>query len=346
MPNGYLQRTIRETGFASEEFPDFNKEKLLSVKHMADRHIPLQNRNYWLFYLPDFTPLFKDWYGLYISNVIQLYNPEAKATIMCDKEYLLLRYEGKRPKEIVAEQCAHPDYLENLLYACRRTQDTCHLLLVENEKKLKEGKEPNLEQVIGKITEFAAYGLDNVFSEELFHEKFPFAALQQLTYIKRSSWGELYNKALGLLEATHVGEITEEEAIMLHAEHASYLRWGDIETKEKDVQFSKRLLTQMKTTYPTYQEIYEYQLQQKEVLRRVPESPALRYRQECMQLAEDKELFSSMVTFAQAAVDYNEMRRILFTRTLRFLRNYCETKQLDWTIISLVDVMKSNRSEE
>lgn len=340
--NGHLQGTVNSCQgcFTHKELQALRAAKatpagLLGVKHMASRYLPVDGP-FWLFYLSDFTRLFKDWYGRYIDAVMHLYKPDASACLHDDSGYLILRYAGQRPRDVVAHWCkTELGRVSQLLDNARAA--------MEKAAHAKGG----LDEIVGQMTTFAAYGLDNVFPDAVLAESFPGVEHGRLFYPVVSSWHTLYLHGRNALEAMYVGELSAEAAVQQYADKC-FLRWGDIETRESDMEYAQRLLKQMTSTYPHYGAIYD--AKEEETFRQRLHAPRIA-REEYIHHALDaapkrtRPLLHLLARFAQEASEYNEMRRILFTRTLRHIRDYCEQERIDWKTASLQAVIRGGNHE-
>ncbi len=325
-----------------------SKEELLRVKHMAERSIPVEGNNknsFWFFYLPDFTNIFKDWYGKYIDGIIETYETGAQACIHMDDDYLLLKYSGLRPKEVVKRKIlSNPNYVYSLIDKAETAQLDC-----ESELRKFGGSSRHhygdLKNLVEKVTNFASYGLDTVFPESLMLERFPFINLSELYYSRISSWTQLREKGIDYLESIYVGEKSYNLAINEYAEKVSYMRWGDIESKENDAKFTRTLFASLSTNFPDYGAIYNYKKNNEENNHLF--SRSLKYNTYVHEVSKnicdkDKKLFDSLLFFAHHAIEYNERRRMYFTRGFKLIRNFCEENDVNWRTVSLNELIKNH----
>ena len=326
-----------------------DKGKLLEIKHMAERYVPLDigsgQTSFWLFYLPDFTNIFRDWYCRYTAGIIETYKTNAHACIHRSAEYFLLKYCGQRPKELVLKKLEeNPKWIYDLISEVHKSEADCSRELWKFENNLKNSSAPDVAELIDKVNNFAAYGLDNVFPENYFVKKFPFAYLSGLYPNNLSSWLMIWEKAVTCLDAVYNKEKTEGQAAQEIAD-ISYLRWGDMESKEDDLKFAQRYMGRLKISFPNWFSICDYREKKKEDERiNLNLSRHISYANEisAQMNANDKEIFKSMAYFACESIAYNEKRRINFTKCLRLLRDYCEQRDIDWRVARLEDLVLNN----
>ncbi|MDP3770589.1 MAG: hypothetical protein Q8R40_06670 [bacterium] len=321
-------------------------KELLAIKHMAERFVGVECESsamLWVFYLPDFTRLFKDWYCLYIKKIFEIYTPDASACIHDDGDgYVLLRYKGERPRDIVLHEILNGnwDYVTRLLERAKRSELSCMQQIDRFENFLcKHTDAFDFEAFMDALSTFAGYGLDTLFPETLVEEMFPHVDVSALYHSPLSSWGMLLEGMLTHLEMVYAKKITEETAIDRYADTISYLRWGDIESHENDLAFTRKLFMQEKRSYPSFahiaarsQRLYEE--------KRIFGMPTIRYQMylekfACELDASLKMSFFHLAEFATKAQQYNELRRILFTKSLRLMRELCEQMSLDWRSVSI-----------
>lgn len=327
---------------------------LMDHKHMAERCVTVDGAlpgvHFWLFCLPDFTRLFKDWYQRYLETMLRLYQPNACAMLSDDGTWLLLRYEGDRPRAIIERTIRRGAYddIETLIERAEHAER-----VAEDALRVCETAAPhtdmNLESLITAVTAYAAFGLESLFPEELLVERFPTIALNRLYWTPVSAWQRLLDGAMRSLERVYVGEEREDEAVERYAREASFLRWGDITSHEEDFTFTKRLFVGLRSEFPHYPAIWEAE-EQRRFSVRVHGSPLAQYERYVAEArgriaADDHALFDVLVRFAREAQRYNEMRRILFTRALRILRTQTTLRGLDWRTAALADLLYATTRE-
>lgn len=329
---------------------------LMDIKHMAERFVPVEEGLpgvfHWLFYLPDFTRLFKDWYRRYVEHIFACYQLNAYAMCSDDGTWLLLRYEGERPRDLIARAFKHGEH-EAIRSLMRRVdqaeQDAEAALRTYGTRTNGSGGSANLERLVSAVTAYAAFGLENLFPEELVRKRFPGVELNQLYWTPVSAWQRLIDGAVATLERVYVGEEREAEAMERYARETSMLRWGDIASAEEDRAFTERFFAGLRREYPHYGAIWEAE-RERLFRMRVHGSPLTQHERYLAEVRKDiasadLECFNVLAEFAGAAQRYNEMRRIIFTRTLRALREHCEQQGIDWRSVSLCDALSAKPHE-
>ncbi|MBI4133478.1 hypothetical protein HY478_02585 [Candidatus Uhrbacteria bacterium] len=318
---------------------------LKKIKHMAERHIEVpstDNHLLWLFYLPDFTRLFVDWYVRYIDHVFAVYAPTADAGLTFDGTNLLFTWRGCRPRERLVHLLDVGEYgtVRTVLEAARQARVDAERALVRFDDRLRgRSSTVTVAELVRVVSRFAAYALNNVFPEELFVERFPHVPLYGAYFTPISSWQLLFERALDALEAIYVGEATREVAVERYARETAYVRWGDIESCDDDLAFAARLFDGIGREFPTCRSIWEHHSARRD-RRRISGDPRLGHEREvhtwrALVAPADRELFDTLITFAAEGQEYNEHRRLIFTRTLRLLRELCERNGHDWRTVSL-----------
>jgi hypothetical protein len=331
-----------EKGIASTDL-----KSMLGVKHMAQRRIALGKLaagEVWLFYLPDFTPIFKGWYHLYIEAVKARYNPSAETNLHLGPEFVLLKYQGVRPREVLERLLRYENWggVELLLRQCRQAEHECEGQLRELSAR-KRLRGSAVAKLVYAMTNFAAFGIDNIFPEALLVRKFPFVDLSAVYFSRLSTWGLIHERALDVLTDRFAGTLTHHEAVVQLATKAAYLGWGDIESPESDRAFAEKLLASYIKQYPNLAVLHESAESEREDLR-LTGSPALRYGQSVSTWrtsvdARSQSMFDLLIMLAREAQEYNEKRRLLFTQSLRIIRTYCEQENLDWRQCRLEEVL-------
>lgn len=329
---------------------------LMDIKHMAERFVLVEEGLpgvfHWLFSLPDFTRLFKDWYRLYVERIFVCYQLNAYAMCSDDGTWLLLRYEGERPRDLIARAFEHGEH-EAIRSLMRRTeqaeQDAEAVLRAHGTRMNGSGGLANLERLVATVTTYAAFGLENLFPEELVRDRFPHVELNQLYWTPVSAWQRLVDEAVRTLDRVYVGEEREGVAMERYAKEVSFLRWGDIASAEEDLAFTERLFAGLRHEYPHAVAIWEAE-QERRYRARVYGSPLTQHERALAEMRKsiapaDIECFNVLAQFAGAAQRYNEMRRIIFTRTLRVLRKHCEHRGIDWRSVALSDLLSTTTSE-
>lgn len=344
MNDSFSKEEIRKIATAKR----ITRKMEFPIRHMAERCAEVKSSKkklIFLFYLPDFTMLFKDWYRKYIEFIFKAYPIKAAAKITAGKEFLILKYTGQRPKDFVRSALCKNDfrYLYSLLDRARKAEEECRNALDNFENDI-----PKLagipKELIEKMSYYASFALNNVFPEEFFMKTFPTVDLARLFYSPISSWEMLYEKASHLLEKIYTGEEDEEKILEGYAREVSYLRWGDICPHSEDVEYSKKIFAGMKMAYPNFSILWNHN-QEEEFNSRLS---ALTYgsyiRKARTGISKSKKkIFEFMVVFAREAQRYNEMRRILFTKSLRLFRKFCEQKNINWKTISLNSLLTQER---
>jgi hypothetical protein len=337
-----MERVAIERGVASADLVS-----MLKVKHMAHRRVTLGQLSageVWLFYLPDFTQIFKDWYRLYIDAVKARYNPAAETNLYFGQDFVLLKYGGIRPRGVLERMLRHEDWegIETLLKRCHQAEFECErqLLTLAADKSLAPQA---VAKLVSSMTNFAAFGLDNIFPEDLLVRKFPFVDLSTVYFSRLSTWGLIHKRTLETLADHFAGTLTHDGSVERLAATAAYLGWGDIENPESDRLFAATLLTSYMKQYPNLAVLHESAEAEREGLR-FSGSPALHYGQSIHKWRagidpSDLKLFDWLVRLAREAQEYNEKRRLLFTQSLRALRSYCEQEKLDCRHCQLVEVL-------
>lgn len=322
-------------------------ESMLKVKHMAHRRVALGELSageVWLFYMPDFTQIFKDWYRLYIDAVKARYNPAAETNLHFDQDFILLKYGGVRPREVLERLLRHEDWegVEALLKRCHQAEFECERQL----RVLSAGKcleTSSVSRLVGAMTDFAAFGIDNIFPEALLVREFPFVDLSTAYFSRLSAWGLIHKRTLEALADYFAGTLTRKEAVDRVAATAAHLGWGDIESLEFDSALAEKLLGSYMKQYPNLADLHESAEAERQGLR-FSGSPALRYGLSIRNWrtkveSSDQPLFDLLVRLAREAQEYNEKRRLLFTQSLRVLRSLCEQEKLDWRTCRLEEVL-------
>ncbi|MBI4434988.1 hypothetical protein HY635_04235 [Candidatus Uhrbacteria bacterium] len=344
----YERRCIaRATGRAKDVI-------LMDIRHMAERCVTvdgaLPNVHFWLFCLPDFTRLFKDWYQRYLEATLRLYQPNAHAMLSDDGTWLLLRYEGDRPRTVIERAIRRGQYDDVLSLIARAERAE---RMAEDALRMHETSQPctavDLDPLITAVTAYVAFGLESLFPEEIIVERFPTVALNRLYWTPVSAWQRLLDAAMRSLERVYIGEAREDEAMERYAREVSFLRWGDIASHEEDLTFTKRLFVGLRSEFLHYPAIWEAE-EQRQFHVRVYGSPLTQYEryvaEERTRIAKDDHaLFDVLVRFAREAQRYNEMRRILFTRALRILRAQAIAQGLDWRTAALADLLSTTTRE-
>jgi hypothetical protein len=322
-------------------------------KHMAERFVPVEGGlpgvYYWLFLLPDFTRLFKDWYRRYVTQIFACYQLNAYAMCSDDGTWLLLRYEGERPRDLIARAFAHGEY-EVIRLLMRRVeqaeQDAEAVLRAHGARMHGSGGLADLERFVATVTAYAAFGLENLFPEEFIHDRFPHVELHQLYWTPVSAWQRLIDEGVHMLDRVYAGEERESAAMERYAKEASFLRWGDIASAEEDRAFTERFFAGLRREYPHVGAIWGAE-EERRFCVRVYGSPLAQHERELAEVRkniapENLECFNVLAEFAAAAQRYNEMRRIIFTRTLRVLRGHCERNRIDWRSVSLNSLLNAS----
>ncbi|OGN28102.1 MAG: hypothetical protein A3A33_04155 [Candidatus Yanofskybacteria bacterium RIFCSPLOWO2_01_FULL_49_25] len=326
---------------------------LLAIKHMAERHIEIEGKAgtaLWLFYLPDFTHLFKDWYSQYIEQVRAIYDTTASGEIVFDREYLLLKYRGRRPRNVVGAWLRDGSYhvLEQLTARASEAETVCNAEISRVEALHRRQCELPLADMVAAVSHFAGFGLDHAFPFELFSQRFPQINSTELFTSPISSWDLLYQRALDAAEQVFVNERSYGEAVRSYADHTSYLRWGDICSREDDISYARMMVSHALQTFPNFASLWRYRQEQRDARRisRASQCHAVRTSVSPLRKIErgDHRLFRELSRFAAISQRYNEMRRILFTRTLRLLRDVCETYEQDWRTTSLAELTRTTAS--
>lgn len=333
-----LEASMRSTGLAS----------MSTVKHMAERHVPIAGQvgeRLWLFYLPDFTRLFKDWYESYIKSLMRLYGLTGTAHLAVEPTFVVLKYEGVRPRDIVYNALTMSNYgwVEGLLADAALAESACIAGLSSLARGVRNGDASLLPHVLTLLDRFAAFGLNDVFPEALVRARFPSLAAGSLFYSPISSWGILHDTALEHLLSVYCGEMEKVEAASRYALETSYVRWGDIESCEEDIRYAHLMINGFRAVFRDARDIWQYQ-EERRVKRRISGSPSVRHAQfvrsaRSAVAASDRVLFDVVSGFATAAQRYNEMRRLLFTKALRLVRDICESRCLEWRTVPLTTVL-------
>lgn len=329
---------------------------LMDIKHMAERFVPVEEGlpgvYHWLFSLPDFTRLFKDWYRRYVEHIFACYQPNAYAMCSDDGTWLLLRYEGERPRDIIARAFEHGEYevIRSLMRRIEQAEQDAEAVLRAHGARMNgSGGLANLERLVATVTTYAAFGLENLFPEELVRDRFPHVELNQLYWTPVSAWQRLIDEAVRTLDRVYAGEEREGAAMERYAKESSFLRWGDIASAEEDRAFTERFFVGLRREYPHVGAIWEAD-EERRFRRRVHGSPLAQHERLLADVrrsiaSADLERFDVLAEFAGAAQRYNEMRRIIFTRTLRVLRKHCEHRGIDWRSVALSDLLSTTTSE-
>jgi hypothetical protein len=310
--------------------------ELMKIKHMASREASPGGNGLWLFYLPDFTRIFKDWYRLYINGLVAAYDTGARFKIAERGPWLMLKYRGLRPRQLFEKAISRGDigYLKQTTEQARREEKECAVRISEAEESLACGKTFDFEGLLAAMTRFAAKGLDSVIPEELIAKRFPFLSPGHLYRTDVSSWDMIRSKALDLLELVYLGKISLGGASESHARAVGCLRWGDIEAHEDDLAYSARLLDGFSRKYSDLASITEYR-EHRAFDRRMAAAASLAAP---AYASRKNNLLAAVVSFTREAQRYNEQRRILFTRTLRITRDLCVRLGLDWRSVALAEV--------
>lgn len=345
---GSIPLTSVESAAIERAKKDGNYQELMRVKHMAERFIEVEvsgsSSLFWLFYLPDFTRLFKDWYAEYIDQIFAVYRPQAKAWLTFDDNFLLLKYEGERPREVVNRLLEKSPYdgIKDLVIRTRAAEQRCSLLV-------NGASAPELSLLVSTMSHFAAYALDTVFPEKLFCKKFPTVELAHLYGSPISSWLLIEEIVQSVLEKMYIGRCSRKEAVRRIASGTSYLRWNDIEDEESDLRFAEYKLARAEIQFPNVKVLWENEEELK-FQKRIHNSRTEqddRYMAECRKhvAAEDLTLFDTLAMFAREGQRCNEMRRLLFTKTLRTLRDFCDKCGLDWRTVTLHKLLRCNENQ-
>lgn len=329
---------------------------LMDIKHMAERFVPVEEWLpgvfHWLFYLPDFTRLFKDWYRLYVERIFVCYQLNAYAMCSDDGTWLLLRYEGERPRDLIARAFKHGKY-EVIRSLMRRVdqaeQDAEAVLRAHGARMNGGGGLPDLERLVATVTTYAAFGLENLFPEEFVRDRFPHMELNQLYWTPVSAWQRLIDEAVRTLDRVYAGEEREGAAMERYARETSFLRWGDVASAEEDRAFTERFFVGLRREYPHVGAIWEAD-EERRFRVRVHGSPLTQHERYLAEVRKsiasaDLECFDVLAEFAGTAQRYNEMRRIIFTRTLHVLREHCEHRGIDWRGVSLCNLLRTTAHE-
>lgn len=328
---------------------------LMDHKHMAERFVPVEEGlpavSHWLFELPDFTRLFKDWYRRYVTQIFACYQPNAYAMCSDDGTWLLLRYEGERPRDIIARAFERGEYgvVRSLMHRVDQVEQDAEAALQTHAARTNGSVGAGLEPLVSAVTRFAAFGLENLFPETFATARFPQVALHQLYWTPVSAWQRLLDEAVVMLDRVYAGEEREREAMERYARESSFLRWGDIASADDDRAFTERFFAGLRREYPHVVAIWEAE-QERRHRARVYGSPLAQHEHELDELRRriapaDLECFNVLAKFAGAAQRYNEMRRIIFTRTLRALREHCEQREINWRSVALSDLLSTTTSE-
>lgn len=325
--------------------------KMLETKHMAERclEVPVsKDKIIWLFFLPDFTRIFRDWYRGYLDNIFELYQPNARALLIDDEKWMTLKYAGERPIQIIRKMLASKDFysVSQLLKKADEAESICKFDLDSMEFNLKTGKLLAIpKKAVDSMNHFAAFALNNVYPDQYFRENFPLADLNRLLTSKISSWKILYDKSVELLEPVYAEIHPEEWAIREYAQNFSFIRWGDIGSPKEDKDYSLKMIRDAQSRFRNYSMVWTYLEQQKEERRMCQMEDATRHSYVKKALTKvpppQKTLFNTMERMAAKAQMYNETRRLFFTRFLKIIRSFCEKEKIDWKTASLKEVTGS-----
>jgi|GEM_PF-4567929 len=327
-----------------------DSSELLKIKHMAARCLDIANQRpehrVWLFYLPDFTAIFKDWYGCYVDAVVNLYDRNSRFTIQREPDFLRLDFFGRRPSQIISNLVENGCFEEisKLLAAAIQARCKCQLQLDAAEKKLQAGRIPDRTLLINTVTEFSAYGLDQVFPERILIQHFPGVEPARLYFTPISSWAILIEKVIEGLEQIYLQRASESEIIGNYAKRFSHLRWGDIEHPNADLYYSEKIFASYKLQFPGIKNIWQMREERKQH-RRFYGSSGANYTQYLENFRKTLnpgsiELFDALAHFAAEAQQYNEWRRILFTKSLRLIREIAFMQNQNFQKVSLVEFLK------
>jgi hypothetical protein len=329
----------------------FDRAMVNPIIHMSERQIPLRAKTLWLFYLPDFTNIFREWYGRYIAGIISIYHPRAKAWIAFEKGFLLLKYSGERPRKVIRRMCECGDWrlVDRILEDAFDAECECGEVIEYFEKNLRRKRKPKLGVLIDAMTRFAAYGLDTVFPEDLLSERFPWVEISRLYGSPISSWSILLEESIASIERIYLGT-PEKLEIKNYAKRFSHLSWGTIRSQDYDLAFAETMLRGAKHNLPNLKAIWD-RTQLRAEQARIHGSSAgnyIRYVNRCAgQIADgDRALWEHLVRFASEAQRYNEMRRIYFTKTLKLVRDFAEMNSIDWRTVSLSRLCGDTRHEK
>ncbi len=322
-----------------------DKQELCSIQHMAERYLKTDSPGVWAYYLPDFTRLFKDWYRLYICQVVVTYRVKASWVFAERRGVLALKFVGERPRDKVLRSFETGDFaaVKQLLHDADRALLDCQSELARAQSALRHGRLPgNLAVLIRMLTKFVSFGLDSVIPERLLEQRFPYVQYSQLANIGISSWLLAWNGALKVLESFYHGSITWKGAVARHRARFARLYWGDMNDRMRDQAFSRRMLEKARKRFPDLFSLLRYEAEQKErrLLEGSPELRNERYLQACLRRCPkpDRELLSQLAKFISRAQEYNEQRRMVFTEGLLVLRTVCERAGLDWRIARLAEM--------
>ena len=124
-----------------------------------------------------------------------------------------------------------------------------------------------------------------------------------------------------------------------YADKTSFIRWGDIASREEDLAYGAHILGGMTREYPNYAILWRAQVAEREALR-IGGSPEQRHARfvaacEAKLPSGKRELFHFLARFATIAQHYNEMRRYIFTKALRQMRDHAESLCVDWLSVPL-----------
>lgn len=324
-------------------------KKMLEIRHMAERclEIPVSKDSFiWIFYLPDFTRIFKDWYRMYLDNIFELYQPDARAILVDEGKWLTLKYAGERPIQIIRQMLAAKDFdsVSQLMKKADEAEKACRSDLNSMEFWLRTGTLPAIpRKAVNSMNRFAAFALNNVYPDRYFHENFPLVDLNRLLTSKISSWKILYDKSVELLEPVYAGIYPEEQAVSEYAQNFSFIRWGDICSSEDDSDYSLKMIRDAKSSFQNYSLVWNYLEHQKEERRldRMEDAARHSYVKKVLEKIPpaQKNLFTAMEKMAAKAQRYNEMRRLFFTRFLKIIRSFCENKTINWKNASLEKIV-------
>lgn len=324
-----------------------NLGELVHIKHMTERYVEQPRKlakTYWMFYLPDFTRIFRDWYMWYIAEMLRVYGVKAHAEMEWDGTYLTLRYVGKRPITLVTEWLNNHEYdkLHALYEHIDQAERTAHKSLYAcAHGTLTQTK---LRECVQSVTAYATYGLNNVFPEELFETTFPQARIAALFTTNNSAWGALWKHAIDALEYHYVHHTPMSWTISAFAREHAHLRWGDIISREDDITFSTKILRDASVTYPSRTDILrericEYERRRALCSRSTNHAELRALRQTIPR--HQRALFDIYAEFGARSQYYNEERRIVFTRCLKLIRQYCEGGKMNWRTAPLSAVLNS-----